>query len=110
MPLALRRIWEPAAYQGGSVARRYFEGWYYKQADAGENAQSADCDDAGDPLSLIVRKSVARFDFQKSLLHQHIQQVVCLYAQPPPPGDLDVGPFLLLFRDFEAHFLAAGRA
>jgi len=36
MPYALRRIWNPAAYQGGRVDRRYFEGWYYKQVDAGE--------------------------------------------------------------------------
>jgi hypothetical protein len=28
------RIWNPAAYQGGRVARRYFEGWYYKHVDA----------------------------------------------------------------------------
>ncbi len=34
MPNALSRIWNPAAYQGGNVARRYFEGWYYKQVDA----------------------------------------------------------------------------
>ncbi len=34
MPLALRRIWNPAAYQGGRVSRRYFEGWYYKHVDA----------------------------------------------------------------------------
>ncbi len=36
MPHAFRRIWEPSAYQGGRVTRRYFEGWYYKQVDAGE--------------------------------------------------------------------------
>ncbi len=29
-----KRIWDPASYQGGSVQRRYFEGWYFKQADA----------------------------------------------------------------------------
>lgn len=39
----LRRIWEPALYQGGSRTRRYFEGWYFKLVDAkGEH-----------PLSLI---------------------------------------------------------
>lgn len=27
------RIWNPAAYQGGSTTRRYFEGWYFKQVD-----------------------------------------------------------------------------
>jgi tocopherol cyclase len=32
----LRRIWNPAEYQGGGVSRRYFEGWYFKQVDAGE--------------------------------------------------------------------------
>ncbi|HET6350686.1 MAG TPA: tocopherol cyclase family protein [Coriobacteriia bacterium] len=30
----LRRIWNPAEYQGGRVSRRYFEGWYFKQVDA----------------------------------------------------------------------------
>ncbi len=34
MPYALRRIWNPAGYQGGRASRRYFEGWYYKQVDA----------------------------------------------------------------------------
>lgn len=29
------RIWHPAAYQGGRVDRRYFEGWYFKAVDAG---------------------------------------------------------------------------
>jgi tocopherol cyclase len=29
-----RRIWNPAVYQGGSISRRYFEGWYFKQSDA----------------------------------------------------------------------------
>jgi len=33
MALALPRIYHPAAYQGGRVSRRYFEGWYYKQVD-----------------------------------------------------------------------------
>lgn len=28
------RIWNPAEYQGGSVRKRYFEGWYFKQVDA----------------------------------------------------------------------------
>lgn len=32
----LHRVWNPAAYQGGSVSRRYFEGWYFKQVDASE--------------------------------------------------------------------------
>lgn len=32
--MAYRHIWSPAAYQGGSVSRRYFEGWYYKQVTA----------------------------------------------------------------------------
>ncbi len=32
----LSRIWNPAEYQGGSVSRRYFEGWYFKQVDAAE--------------------------------------------------------------------------
>jgi len=36
MPLARSRIWNPAAYQGGDVSRRYFEGWYYKQVNAEE--------------------------------------------------------------------------
>ncbi|MDZ4179176.1 MAG: tocopherol cyclase family protein [Coriobacteriia bacterium] len=31
------RIWNPAAYQGGRTARRYFEGWYYKQVIADAN-------------------------------------------------------------------------
>jgi tocopherol cyclase len=31
-----RLVWNPAAYQGGRVARRYFEGWYFKQVDAEE--------------------------------------------------------------------------
>jgi len=30
----LRRVWNPGAYQGEGVRRRYFEGWYYKQVDA----------------------------------------------------------------------------
>jgi hypothetical protein len=30
----LRRIWNPAEYQGAGVTRRYFEGWYFKQVDA----------------------------------------------------------------------------
>jgi hypothetical protein len=34
MPLPPHRIWRPAAYQGASVSRRYFEGWYYKHVDA----------------------------------------------------------------------------
>ncbi|NTU89166.1 MAG: hypothetical protein HGA54_04565 [Actinobacteria bacterium] len=34
MSYFLRRIWNPAIYQGGNVNRRYFEGWYFKQADA----------------------------------------------------------------------------
>jgi hypothetical protein len=33
----LRRIWNPAEYQGGGVLRRYFEGWYFKQVDASES-------------------------------------------------------------------------
>jgi tocopherol cyclase len=32
----LRRIWNPAAYQGAGAKRRYFEGWYFKQVDAAE--------------------------------------------------------------------------
>ena len=36
MPYFLQRIWDPASYQGGTVSRRYFEGWYFKQADAKE--------------------------------------------------------------------------
>jgi len=36
MPYATRRIWNPALYQGGAVKRRYFEGWYFKQADASQ--------------------------------------------------------------------------
>ena len=36
MFFALQRIWHPAAYQGGAVKRRYFEGWYYKQVTADE--------------------------------------------------------------------------
>jgi tocopherol cyclase len=31
----LRQIWNPAEYQGGRVTKRYFEGWYFKQSDAG---------------------------------------------------------------------------
>jgi len=31
---ALRRVWNPGAYQGAGVTRRYFEGWYFKQVDA----------------------------------------------------------------------------
>ena len=27
----MRRIYNPAMYQGGGVRRRYFEGWYLKQ-------------------------------------------------------------------------------
>lgn len=34
MRIPLGTIWHPAAYQGGDVSRRYFEGWYYKQVDA----------------------------------------------------------------------------
>ncbi|TDB37721.1 MAG: hypothetical protein D9V44_06580 [Actinobacteria bacterium] len=34
MPYAPSRIWNPAAYQGGHVSKRYFEGWYYKLVDA----------------------------------------------------------------------------
>jgi tocopherol cyclase len=30
----LRRIWDPALYQGGARHRRYFEGWYLKMVDA----------------------------------------------------------------------------
>ena len=33
-PMHLRRIWNPAEYQGAGVTRRYFEGWYFKQVDA----------------------------------------------------------------------------
>jgi len=33
-PHALRRIWQPALYQGGRVRRRFFEGWYFKCVDA----------------------------------------------------------------------------
>jgi tocopherol cyclase len=36
MRLSRYRIWNPAAFQGGSVSRRYFEGWYFKQVDAKE--------------------------------------------------------------------------
>ncbi|NTU70957.1 MAG: hypothetical protein HGB10_03935 [Coriobacteriia bacterium] len=32
----LRRIWNPAEYQGAGTTRRYFEGWYFKQVDAAE--------------------------------------------------------------------------
>jgi tocopherol cyclase len=32
----LSRIWSPAMYQGGNRRTRYFEGWYFKLADAGE--------------------------------------------------------------------------
>jgi hypothetical protein len=32
----LRRIWNPAEFQGGKVSRRFFEGWYFKQVDAEE--------------------------------------------------------------------------
>jgi tocopherol cyclase len=39
----LRRIWDPATYQGGSRRRRYFEGWYLKMVDAAGES----------PLSLI---------------------------------------------------------
>jgi tocopherol cyclase len=39
----LRRIWDPALYQGGTRHRRYFEGWYLKMVDA----------EGGHPLSLI---------------------------------------------------------
>lgn len=34
MPYFLRRIWNPAIYQGGNTNRQYFEGWYFKQSDA----------------------------------------------------------------------------
>lgn len=34
MPYFLRRIWDPASYQGGRIRRRYFEGWYFKQSDS----------------------------------------------------------------------------
>ncbi len=35
------KLWTPAAFQGGTVSRRYFEGWYYKQVDsAGERVVS----------------------------------------------------------------------
>lgn len=34
MPHTTSRLWNPVAYQGGRVTRRYFEGWYYKQVDA----------------------------------------------------------------------------
>jgi hypothetical protein len=34
--LGLRRIWNPAAYQGVGATRRYFEGWYFKQVDRRE--------------------------------------------------------------------------
>jgi hypothetical protein len=33
MPRPRSRIWNPAAYQGHGIARRYFEGWYYKHVD-----------------------------------------------------------------------------
>lgn len=39
----LRRIWDPAVYQGGSRHARYFEGWYLKMVDA----------EGAHPLSLI---------------------------------------------------------
>ena len=34
MPHSLRRIWNPAIYQGRRTNRSYFEGWYFKQTDA----------------------------------------------------------------------------
>lgn len=30
----LRRVWDPALYQGGGRHRGYFEGWYFKAVDA----------------------------------------------------------------------------
>ncbi|NTW29415.1 MAG: hypothetical protein HGA39_08660 [Coriobacteriia bacterium] len=32
----VHRIWNPAAFQGTGVRRRYFEGWYFKNVDAAE--------------------------------------------------------------------------
>lgn len=37
MSRARTRTWNPSAYQGGRVRRRYFEGWYYKQTDASQS-------------------------------------------------------------------------
>lgn len=39
--MSLRTVWNPAAFQGAGVKRRYFEGWYYKQVDARESAAVA---------------------------------------------------------------------
>jgi tocopherol cyclase len=36
LPYPLRRIWDPALYQGGRRRDAYFEGWYVKCVDAGE--------------------------------------------------------------------------
>ncbi|PKQ20490.1 MAG: hypothetical protein CVT66_04965 [Actinobacteria bacterium HGW-Actinobacteria-6] len=37
MQFGLRKIWNPAAFQGGTVTKRYFEGWYYKHVDSAES-------------------------------------------------------------------------
>ena len=34
MTLPPSRVWNPAAYQGGSAPKKYFEGWYYKHVTA----------------------------------------------------------------------------
>ena len=34
---SLRKIWKPEIYQGKSVMKDYFEGWYYKLADKDGN-------------------------------------------------------------------------
>ncbi len=62
MPYAPGRIWNPAAYQGGTVTRRYFEGWYYKQVDA----------PAGRALALIPGVS---FSADGSARHAFVQVV-----------------------------------
>lgn len=36
--LSHNRIWNPAAFQGAGITRRYFEGWYFKHVDADERA------------------------------------------------------------------------
>jgi len=58
----LRRIWEPALYQGGGTRRRYFEGWYLKMVDA----------QGAHPISLIPGVS---FSEDGSVRHSFIQMV-----------------------------------
>ena len=86
----LTRIWQPAMYQGKSKTKGFFEGWYYKLADKGEqhiaaiipgvsydkSGQHAHCfiqflDDSG-LVSHYYRQRIDDFAFSKHRPEIHI--------------------------------------